>query len=101
VTQRGNRRQATFFCEADYDAYVGGRDDRLVRVAPLLKRVDDWRAYLGAGASAEDGALLGRHERTGRPLGDARFVARLERRLGRALHKKPAGRPREEPEKQV
>jgi putative transposase len=22
VTQRGNRRQATFFCEADYDAYL-------------------------------------------------------------------------------
>jgi putative transposase len=22
VTQRGNRRQAAFFCEADYDAYL-------------------------------------------------------------------------------
>jgi putative transposase len=75
-------------------AHVAGRDDRLVRVAPLLKRVDDWRAYLTAGAGEEDAALLRLHERTGRPLGDTRFVARLERRLGRPLRKKPPGRPR-------
>ncbi|MHC4518259.1 MAG: transposase [Planctomycetota bacterium] len=74
-------------------AHVAGRDDRLVRVAPLLRRVDDWRAYLTARASEEDAALLRRHERTGRPLGNPRFVARLERRLGRTLRKKPPGRP--------
>ena len=80
-------------------AHVGGRDDRLVRVAPLLKRVDDWRAFLAAGTRAEDGALLARHERTGRPLGDARFVARLERRLGRVLRTKPPGRPPQQAKK--
>jgi putative transposase len=61
-------------------------------VAPLLARVDDWRMYLAAGLSAEEAALLRRHERTGRPLGGAAFLRRLERRLGRVLRKKTPGR---------
>jgi len=32
-------------------------------------------------------AVIRRHERTGRPLGDAGFIARLESQLGRFLRK--------------
>jgi len=63
VTQRGNRRLATFFSEADCGAYL----ELMVN-------------------------LLRGHERTGRPLGSAAFVQRLETRLGRILRKKPPGR---------
>jgi len=42
--------------------------------------------------SSEEANLLRGHERTGRPLGGLAFLKRLERRLGRVLRKKPAGR---------
>ena len=73
-------------------AHVAGRNDGLVDVAPLLSRVDDWRAYLAEGLEPEQVDVLRRHERTGRPLGSAAFIQRLERRLGRILQKKPPGR---------
>jgi putative transposase len=67
-------------------AHLAGRDDGLVSVAPLLDAVGDWRAFLDGGTPGEDAlALLRTHERTGRPLGDAGFVAQLEQRLGRRL----------------
>jgi len=73
-------------------AHVAGRSDSMVDVAPLLSRVDDWRAYLAAGLSSEEASLLRGHERTGRPLGYSSFLKRLESRLGRVLCKKPPGR---------
>jgi len=73
-------------------AHVAGRNDGLVDVAPLLARVEDWRKYLAAGLKVDELALLRQHERTGRPLGGTAFLKRLERKLGRILHKKSPGR---------
>ena len=73
-------------------AHITGRNDGLVNVAPLLGRVDDWREYLAEGLVPEQAALLRRHERTGRPLGGAAFLKRLETRLDRVLRKKMPGR---------
>lgn len=76
-------------------AHLAGRDDGLVRVEPLLARVADWRGLLDAGLTEEDAARLGGNLRTGRPLGDAAFVERLEAQLGRRLKKrKPGPKPR-------
>ena len=63
ITERGNRRDATFFSEADYVAYL----ELMVK-------------------------LLDGHERTARPLGNLALLKRLERRLGRVLRKEPPGR---------
>jgi len=82
-------------------AHVAGRSDSLVDVAPLLSRVDDWRAYLAAGLGGEEASLLREHERTGRPLGGSMFLKRLESRLGRILRKKPPGRKPKHKKKQV
>jgi putative transposase len=73
-------------------AHVAGRRDGLVDVAPLLSRVDDWRAYLASGLSFEEANLLRGHERSGRPLGSLAFLKRLENKLGRVLRKKQPGR---------
>ena len=73
-------------------AHLSGRNDGLVDVAPLLARVEDWRKYLAAGLKVDELALLRQHERTGRPLGGTAFLKRLERKLGRILHKKSPGR---------
>ena len=79
-------------------AHLAGKDDRLVRVAPLLKRVADWRAYLGERLDGEQVELLRRHERTGRPLGSSHFLGRLEKTLGRLLRKQRPGRkPKRKP----
>jgi len=68
VSPRGNRRLTTFFS------------------------VDDWREYLAAGFGPKQAELFRRHERTGRPLGSAMFLKRLESTLGRVLRKKASGR---------
>ena len=63
-----------------------GVDDVLVKVAPLLGLVNEWRSLLQSGMTDDHEAILiRRHERTGRPLGEAGFVSRLESRLGRVL----------------
>ena len=72
-------------------AHLRGTDDRLVRVAPMLERVDDWREFLAEGLSHAEAEELRRHERTGRPLGSESFVARLEGLLGRILRPQKPG----------
>ena len=72
-------------------AHLAGRDDGLVTVAPLLKLVDDWPSFLTAGQGEEAMDSIRKSERTGRPLGDAKFVKRLETKLGRTLAKQKPG----------
>ena len=83
VTQRGNRRQKTFFCDDDYRYYIElmseftreagtevwayclmpnhvhfvAQDDGLVRVQPMLDRVSDWGAYLASENDEETQAI--------------------------------------------
>jgi putative transposase len=78
-------------------AHLKGRDDVLVRVAPLLELVGDWGKFLSEPVEQEAVQKLQAHERTGRPLGSDGFVARLERRLGRVLRpRKPGRKPKQE-----
>jgi putative transposase len=75
-------------------AHLAGKDDCLVKVGPMLGRVSDWRGLL---ASGDDKAFdeVRKHQRTGRPLGDAYFVERISRLVGRDLRrKKPGPKPR-------
>jgi len=70
---------------------------RLARVVapggPLVAEVSDWRRFLAA--EEENVEPLRRHLRTGRPLGDPAFIARLESRLARRLHRlKPGPKPK-------
>jgi putative transposase len=76
-------------------AHLAGADDELVTTRPLLDLVDDWREFLRGGLSAAEREAIRAHERTGRPLGDKRFTARLEKRLGRTLaRQKPGPKPK-------
>ena len=79
-------------------AHLAGRDDALAQVAPLLERAGDWQAFLQAGLDEPTLETLRGHERTGRPLGDASFVAGLEARLGRALARRKPGPARKRAE---
>ncbi len=66
-------------------AHMQGKDDRLVKVKPMLERVADWHEYLGQDTEPTELKALRRHSRTGRPLGDEQFVVRLELATGRDL----------------
>ena len=57
----------------------------------LLKRVGDGKAFIMADSAGDDDLFL-RHERTGRPLGDERFVKRVSKLIGRDLMPKKPGR---------
>ena len=80
-------------------AHVSGKSDGLTDLTALARVHRNWRAMLrhgleGGDLSVEEGALFERHERTGRPLGDAEFIARLEQATGRELARKKPGRKR-------
>ena len=76
-------------------AHLAGRDDLLVKAAPLLEIVGDRRTFLSEPIAEGAGQKLQRHERTGRPLGDESFLAKLaklEGLLNRVLKPRKAGR---------
>lgn len=62
-----------------------------MQVAPQWAMYRDWRALLASGLSDAEQHTLERHERTGRPLGDSRFLRRLKASLGRVLHPQKPG----------
>jgi putative transposase len=73
-------------------AHLIGRDDGLVRVAPLLERAGDWRKFLNEPGNTEDFDAIRRHANTGRPLGTDAFVESVESALGRMLRPLKPGR---------
>lgn len=76
-------------------AHLKGRDDGLVKVAPLLAMVGDWKAFLRSATSEEELRELRAHGRTGRPLGSSTFLDRLESLVGRVLKpQKPGPKPK-------
>lgn len=98
VTQRGNRRMKTFFSSADYRAYLDligevKQEIGVVRVKPLLDRVDDWVSYLSTSTDVAGAELLEirKHSRTGRPVGCESFIAILESLTKRRLKKRNPG----------
>ena len=74
-------------------AHLAGRDDSLVRVDPLLKRMPDWRRFLGDGTATDAAVEIRKHQSTGRPLGSDEWVAEMELRAGRVLRPLRGGRP--------
>lgn len=76
-------------------AHLARADDRLVTVAPLLERIGDFGRFLDDGCDPDVEQALRMAETTGRPLGNAAFIADLERLLGRRLSRgRPGPKPR-------
>ena len=73
-------------------AHITGENDRLVSVEPMLSMIPgNWRQFLAGTQQADEMLAIRKHERTGRPLGDAVFVEGLEEKLGMALKPKKPG----------
>jgi len=72
-------------------AHLAGKDTQgIIQAEKLLSLTGDWKAYLRE-AQGYPGNEFGQHERTGRPLGDERFIEKAERLLQRDLKKKKPG----------
>jgi putative transposase len=72
-------------------AHLTAADDQLVKVAPLLEIVGDWRIFLSYDGEVEKVVEVRKHERTGRPLGSESFVAQLESTIKRTLKRQKPG----------
>ena len=74
-------------------AHISGQNDALVNADPLLSIIKgDWRDFLAHTLSPTETDDIRKHAQTGRPLGNLRFVTRLEHLLGRALRPRKPGR---------
>ncbi len=72
-------------------AHLSGKDENgIIQPEALLSLTGDWKAYLTA-ARKYPCEELERHGRTGRPLGDERFIETAERVLQRVLKKNKPG----------
>jgi len=71
-------------------AHLNGEDDMVVKVKPMLDRVESWAELLASGDQAAFDDLR-MHERTGRPLGQDSFVDRMSLLVGRTLGRKKPG----------
>ncbi len=73
-------------------AHIKGEDDELVRVKPMMGRIDDWEKYLSATDSSSQINQIKQHTRTGRPLGNMEFIRKLGAIAGIDLSLKTPGR---------
>lgn len=71
-------------------AHLSGVDDGLVKVKPMLDRVENWTELLASGEQGEIDVVR-MHERTGRPLGMDGFIEKVSCMVGRDLSKKKPG----------
>ena len=72
-------------------AHMRKEDDLLVRVEPMLQRVENWDAYLNEDIPESVLKRIRQHGRTGRPVGSEDFIRTLERKTGRSLRKRKPG----------
>jgi putative transposase len=80
-------------------AHLTGSRDGLTEIGALGIAVPQWAEFLKAGLDDTALTAIRAGERTGRPLGDAGFVRRLETLTGRRLAKQKPGpkpKPRED-----
>jgi putative transposase len=66
-------------------AHFMGEDDKLVRMKPMLERIDDGGAYLSDTDNGSNVDMIKQHTRTGRPLGSVGFIQKLESMIGMDL----------------
>jgi putative transposase len=75
-------------------AHLAAREDGVTTLAPALGRYPDFAALIASGPDEAAFERLRRAESIGRPLGDDRFVAKLEALTSRVLKPgKPGPKP--------
>jgi putative transposase len=89
-------RKAEDYNWSSAKAHVFQVKDKVLTKFHLESEIQNWRAYLQEEDKEEDLDKFKNHEKTGRPLGDERFIDKLEQITGRTLRKRKPGRPKKE-----
>jgi putative transposase len=85
-------RKADDWVWSSVRAHLARRDDEVVSVVPVvLNRVNHFAALLETDLDDEAFRALRSSEGSGRPLGNADFIADLERLLGRPVARRAPG----------
>lgn len=75
-------------------AHLDAADDGVVKTAPMLNMVDDWKDFL-KDVSDEEIDKFRLHERTGRPMGSDDFLKKIKNKTGRDFIPKKRGPKKE------
>lgn len=73
-------------------AHVHDLTDALLDTCALLQFEPAWRTFLQEDMNEKTASTIRMHENTGRPYGDADFIAKIENMLGRNLTPQKPGR---------
>lgn len=83
-------------------AHCGNRPDSLLNLESAWSKqfaaIDDWSVWLAEGDETEEIQTLRQNVEKGLPCGDASFIRRLGKIVGRQLEYRPQGRPRKGPD---
>jgi putative transposase len=77
-------------------AHIHGRPDPVLNVSALLRLVPEWGEFLQSGIDQSSMDAIHLHENTGRPLGSAGFITKIEEMIGKIVTPQKAGRKRKE-----
>ena len=72
-------------------AHLLRKDDQVVRVKPMLDRIEDWERYLSVDVVDAELLDIRQYSRTGRPAGSEAFIDALERLTNKSLKKGKPG----------
>ncbi|MDQ6962479.1 MAG: hypothetical protein Q9M28_08135 [Mariprofundaceae bacterium] len=77
-------------------AHLLGQNDHLIKVEPMLNRVENWSDYLNCKMDKLTLSLVKTHTKTGQPLGTESFTDDLEKKAGKVLRPLKQGRKHKE-----
>jgi putative transposase len=72
-------------------SHVFGEKDDILSDFYLVSKIPDWISYLRKETNESDIELFRSHARTGRPLGDEKFIDKLEKMTGRRIKNEKPG----------
>jgi putative transposase len=76
---------------SSYNTHLTGKDDKLVKLEPLLQIAHSWKEFVEMPALEVEAESIRMHERIGRLPGNDFFIDRLELEIGKSLRKKKPG----------
>jgi len=89
-------KQAQDYKWSSAGAHIFGKADIICDTKhDLVRDIEDWESYLLDRDTYNYDDLVVKHSRTGRPLGDEKFIDKIEKITGRLLKKKKPGPKKE------
>ena len=92
----GIMKKAEDYAWSSAKAHVYKKRDELLSDNFVVDEISDWREYLSDESDDSKGAIFVKHVDTGRPLGDEKFIKKIEGITGKILRKNKPGPSRKD-----